>query len=129
MWGDVLPFVPERPEASSHATDRDSLRSNLSARPRHFRNVDSNQIMIFFLHLPSAPHCSAKPFDDLVVCSALLLQVSKEVKQTKANVSEGKDGLDGCFLHESAVDNECSGVIVVHVATDKAQEFDKHLRP
>jgi hypothetical protein len=44
-------------------------------------------------------------------------------------VREGKDGLDGCFLHESAVDNECSEVIIFHVSTDKAQECDQHLRP
>jgi hypothetical protein len=64
-----------------------------------------------------------------VVHSALLLQVPKDVEQTKANVREGKGGRDGCFLRESAIDNESSGVIVFHVATDKAEEFDKHLRP
>jgi hypothetical protein len=129
MWGDVVPFVPERPEAANHATDRDILRSSLSPRPRHFRNVDSNQIVRFFLHLPSVSHCSPKPFHELVLRSTLLLQVPKDMEQTKANVREGKDDLEGCFLSESAVDTECSGVSVFHVATDKAQKFDRHFRP
>jgi hypothetical protein len=79
--------------------------------------------------VPRFFRCSPTPFDDLVVRSALWLQVPKDVEQTKANVREGKDGLDGCSLRESAVDNECSGVIVFHVATANAQEFDRGLRP